>query len=229
MLLLAVDTSSRQGSIALAAGDSRPGSGDFHLLEVVPLAGGSYSARLIPELSALLARHGFRKQDLEGFAVVAGPGSFTGLRVGLAAVKGLAEILRRPIASVSMLEAIAAHAGGAGRVIAALDAGRKEIYAGEYHVAAAGRSGECVRESLLGQAEFRLLLELNAGAELITPDPEVCELAGTHLRVCRVDFPNAAEIARLGLEKIRAGTLVPPDLLEANYIRRSDAEIFGSL
>jgi len=74
MLLLAADTSGKFGSIALA----ECGSGDpCDVLEVVPLEGGTFSAQLVPQIVALLAKHGFGKQDLGAFAVASGPGSFT--------------------------------------------------------------------------------------------------------------------------------------------------------
>ncbi len=102
MLLLATDTSGKLGSIALA----QCTSGEVcKVLEIVPLEGGTFSAQLIPQIAALLSRHGLGKLDLGVFAVVSGPGSFTGLRVGLAAIKALAEILNKPIVAVSLLEA----------------------------------------------------------------------------------------------------------------------------
>src|SRR5216110_2464124 len=88
---------------------------------------------------ALLTKHNFDKQQIDAFAVASGPGSFTGLRVGLAAIKALAEVLAKPIAAVSLLEAVAMAGGVEGDVIAALDAGRKEIYAGEYEVHATSK------------------------------------------------------------------------------------------
>src|ERR1700741_3954113 len=104
MLLLAADTSGKQGSIALA----RCESGDAcQVIEVVPLTGGTFSAQLVPQIAALLTKHGFTKKDIGGFAVASGPGSFTGRRVGLAAIKALAEILGKPIAAVSLLEVMA--------------------------------------------------------------------------------------------------------------------------
>src|SRR5207249_11566288 len=74
----------------------------------------------------------FRSKDIGAFAVVSGPGSFTGLRVGLAAVKALAEILQKPIAAVSLLEAVAVRANAHGKVLSALDAGRNEIRSEEH-------------------------------------------------------------------------------------------------
>src|SRR5580704_10995948 len=124
MLILAVDTSGKQGSIALAqCGPEK----ECAVLETSPLDGGVFSAQLVPQIAALLASRGLEKQDLGGFAVVSGPGSFTGLRVGLAVVKALAEVLGKPIAAVSLLEAISVAGRPKGTVLAALDAGRNEI------------------------------------------------------------------------------------------------------
>src|ERR1700686_3449660 len=122
MLLLATDTSGKNGRIGLAR--VTVGQSDVQIVEVVPLAGGTFSAQLVPQIAALLEKHGHRKSDLGGFAVVSGPGSFTGLRVGLAAIKALAEVLQQPIAAVSLLEAVAYSGPTHGRVLAALDAGR---------------------------------------------------------------------------------------------------------
>jgi tRNA threonylcarbamoyladenosine biosynthesis protein TsaB len=220
MLILGIDTSGRNGSVALArAGES------FDLLELAPLASGTYSAQLIPVLAAMLEKQGLKKTDLEAFAVASGPGSFTGLRVGLSSAKGLAEILGRPIASVSVLEALAAASHEDGLVITALDAARKEIYVGEYEVT--GGTARCIRESLTTQLEFAQLLENNASAQIITPDADIAESARFHMRVMQVDRPQADEYARIGWLKIQSGQTVAPDVLEANYIRRSDAEIFA--
>ena len=91
----------------------RQGQSEIDVLEVVPLTGGAFSAQLVPQIAALLEKHGHSKSDLGAFAVASGPGSFTGLRVGLAAIKALAEALQKPIAAISLLEAVAC---GGGRV-----------------------------------------------------------------------------------------------------------------
>src|SRR5262245_31635968 len=96
MLILATDTSGKHGSIALVRCEANTTS----TLEVVPLQGGTFSAQLIPQIAELLSKHGLSKTELDAIAVATGPGSFTGLRVGLAAIKALAEILHKPIASV---------------------------------------------------------------------------------------------------------------------------------
>src|SRR5512132_3890951 len=110
MILLAIDTSGKEGSIALTRAREGSARGDGseanpELLEEVPLEGGTFSAQLVPQISALLAKHGLSKHDVGAFAVASGPGSFTGLRVGLAAIKALAEILQKPMVAISRLEA----------------------------------------------------------------------------------------------------------------------------
>src|SRR6202050_3912942 len=107
MLFLVTDTSGKQGSVALArggAGERERDRDDVEVVEVALLAGGMFSAQLVPQIAALLTKHHLGKADIDAFIVVSGPGSFTGLRVGLAAIKALAEILRKPIVPVSLLE-----------------------------------------------------------------------------------------------------------------------------
>src|ERR1700745_3689287 len=105
MILLAVETSGKDGSIAVArASENARETSELTILEVVPLEGGTFSAQLVPQIASLLAKHGLSKNDIAAFAVASGPGSFTGLRVGLAAIKALAEGLAKPIAGVLLLE-----------------------------------------------------------------------------------------------------------------------------
>ena len=223
MLLLAADTSGKNGSIALARIPSADrSSADVEILEVVPLAGGTFSAQLVPQIAALLSKHGFKKEEIGAFAVASGPGSFTGLRVGLAAIKALAEVTGNPIAAVSLLEAVARSGNARGRVIAALDAGRGEIYTGVYEVS---ERSVIIHEQLLSQEEFIRAAE---GLRVITPSSSVAHLLrNAGIPVEEVDSPRSDIIARLGWKKIHAGETVSPDELEANYIRRSDAEIFS--
>src|SRR5271166_4122897 len=129
MLLLVIDTSGKHGSVALVRAGESSGKNDVEVVETVPLSGGTFSAQLVPQIAALLETHGFRKTDIGAFIVASGPGSFTGLRVGLAAIKALAEILQKPIAAVSLLEVVALASRKDGCVVAVLDAGRGDIYA----------------------------------------------------------------------------------------------------
>jgi tRNA threonylcarbamoyladenosine biosynthesis protein TsaB len=220
MLVLATDTSGKHGSLALARGG--PGEA-CDIVEVVPLAGGTFSAQLVPQIAALLGKHGVSKHDIGAFAVVSGPGSFTGLRVGLAAIKALAEVLDKPIAAASVLEAVAAASHSQGRVVAALDAGRGEVYAGEYEVDRAAI--RLVSQRLLSLVEF---MQASEGSLVVIPHQNLVGAAReAGLKVKEIDPPRADTIARLGWHKIRTGEITSPEALDANYIRRSDAEIFS--
>lgn len=222
MLILAIDTSGKNGSIALArAGDNSGDDRDIEVLETVPLTGGTFSAQLIPQISALLAAQEFDKFAIGAFAVASGPGSFTGLRVGLAAVQALAETLEKPIAPVSLLEVCAFISGAQGKVMAALDAGRGDIYVGEYEVPA--KSGATPREYLLSGNDLR---SQSTGWIVVTPDSAIAANASASgVSVKTIPAISAADVARLGWRKLRSGETVSPDKLEANYIRRTDAEV----
>jgi tRNA threonylcarbamoyladenosine biosynthesis protein TsaB len=219
MLLLSTDTSGKYGSIALAKCGPVE---SCEVLEVVPLEGGTFSAQMVPQIAALLNKHKFNKQEIDAFAVASGPGSFTGLRVGLAAIKALAEVMVKPIVTVSLLEALAASFHDpATRVMAALDAGRNEVYVGEY--------GGSVKpfERLLTRDE---LLALAREHKVVTPDKSVADFVrSANLEVVEVERPDSGAVARLGWKKLQAGETVSPEALEANYIRRSDAEIFAKV
>lgn len=213
MLLLATDTSGNYGSIALADCDN-----DCRVLDIVPLTGGTFSAQLVPQIAALLEKHGFSKNDIGAFAVASGPGSFTGLRVGLAAIKALAEVLQKPIAAISLLEALRESSRSEGKILALLDAGRNETYVGEFADGAGA-------EKLMNTTEC---LNSAHGATIVTPDPSIADAARScGLKVEQVERPRSDSIARLGWRKLRAGKTISPEDLEANYIRRSDAEIFS--
>src|SRR5580692_212465 len=157
MLLLSIDTSGKLGSIVLARAGERSGDvadvdADVEVIEIAPLVGGTFSAQLIPQISDLLSSNGFMKTAIGAFAVVSGPGSFTGLRIGLAGVKALAEVLSKPIAAVSLLEVCVVTSGVEGKIMAALDAGRNEVYVGEYEIPAIPR--HVPREHILSRNDF---------------------------------------------------------------------------
>ncbi len=219
-LLLVVDTSGKNGGLALAR--VGPHQAEIDVLETVPLTGGAFSAQLVPQIAALLGKHGYSKNDLGAFAVASGPGSFTGLRVGLAAIKALAEALQKPIAAISLLEAVACGDAARGRVLAVLDAGRGDVYAGDYE---RGPKVHMHGERLLSREEF---VAEAAGKAVATPDGALAEIArAAGVKVELIEYPNSGVIARLGWEHLQRGETVRPEELEANYIRHSDAEIFS--
>jgi tRNA threonylcarbamoyladenosine biosynthesis protein TsaB len=224
MILLVVDTSGKNGFVALG----RAEESGVELIEEVPLAGGTFSAQLVPQIAGLLANHCYSKTDIGAFVVAAGPGSFTGLRVGLAAIKALAEILHRPIVPVSLLEGVALAGHSEGKILAMLDAGRGEVYAGEYEIKASEvteKNARMLREELVSLDAF---LSAAINSKVVTSDEAIAAKArDAGVSVVAVKRPDAVRIARLGWRKLQSGETVSPDQLEANYIRRSDAEIFA--
>lgn len=224
MLIVAVDTSGRQGSVAVCRG----GTETFEVLQTSALEGGTYSALLIPRIAEALAAQGLGKNAIDGFVAVSGPGSFTGLRVGLSTVKALCEVLQKPLATVSMLEAVALSYGQAGQsATALLDAGRGEAFVGEYRIAL-GRA-EAVRE-YIAKVE-RLRSEVAAlPTPIFTPDIKLADALRSGAAPARLVMAvRADEIGRIGLRKLAAGEIADPEIIDANYIRRSDAEIFSAL
>ncbi|MGC2744110.1 MAG: tRNA (adenosine(37)-N6)-threonylcarbamoyltransferase complex dimerization subunit type 1 TsaB [Candidatus Angelobacter sp.] len=237
MLILAIDTSGQSGGITLAEAEA----GSFRVIESAAIAGGTFSAQLIPTLAALLKKHEYGVKDIGGFAAASGPGSFTGLRVGLSAIKGLAETLDKPIATVSVLEALASLADREGKIAAAMDAGRKEVFLGIYQnnrdsSAEKSRPQRSTQsdhalvmhcEELLTQQDFLATIGTERPAVTVTSNAAIAELsAASHSSVVVVTPPGSEVIARIGAGKLLAGDTVSVEALDANYLRRSDAEIF---
>jgi len=222
MLFLSIDTSGKSGGISLAEGDQS----SFRVIDSSPIAGGTFSAQLVLTLASLLQKHGFTADDLEGFVAVSGPGSFTGLRVGLSAIKGLAEVLVKPIATVSLLEALAITSGLQGRVAAALDAGREEVFWGLYDVGP--HRAATVQQQLLSHAEFFKAARDSGSPLVVTSDQSLVELArSAGIGTQKAERPGSECVARIGLQKLLTGETTGVEELDANYIRRSDAEIFS--
>lgn len=242
MLILAIDTSGKHGSVALArADDTRADKKRFELIESAAVEGGTFSAQLVPQIAKLLARNALKKQQIDLLAAASGPGSFTGLRVGLAAIKALTEVLKTPIVTLSLLQAVAATAlsdrgaweiDAKANVLALLDAGRGEVYAGEYSYGSP--LPVCLSEQMLRPEEIGKMVEQRGQKlALLTPDVALIERIKGLLRDPyllwseAVPRPTAAAIAELGVHKLRRGETVSVEALDANYIRRSDAEIFS--
>src|ERR1700730_8556692 len=188
MLLLAIDTSGKSGSIALARScDASSDRDDVEVIEVMQLAGGTFSAPLVPQIAELLAHNRLSRNDLDAFAVVSGPGSFTGLRIGLAVAKALAEVLEKPIVPISLLELCGFASGAKGKVMAVLDAGRSDVYVGLHDPEAR----QLVSQRILSRREF---LGDAEGWQIITPDPalaEACKISG--LPVLQLPAISAAD------------------------------------
>jgi len=212
-MILALDTTQEHGSLALARGGQ--------LLEEVALeAPSGFAHVLYPQIAALLERHGVTVDAVDVFAAAAGPGSFTGVRVGLACVKGLAEAVGKRAVGVSNLQALATF-GTAARRAVLLDARRGDIYGAVYDAGGRAISPEVVAKLAawadgLPEGDY----------ELISRDfgPWEEELGASRLRAAkRVTAPRAlaAAVARLAASAEAGDTAA----LDANYVRRSDAEL----
>lgn len=162
-----------------------------------------FSHVLFGELEALLGRHGWSIRDADAIAAAAGPGSFTGVRVSLAAAKGLAEAAGKPVYAVSNLQAGAAFGSAAVRA-PWIDARRGEIYGGLYSAHLEPLGEECVMPFEAWRAS------LPGDAELIAADGR----------------PLAGAIARIAARRLARGEPGAPESVDANYVRRSDAELF---
>ncbi len=217
-LILAVDATGEYGSLALARGAD--------IVEELPLHSPSGFAHvLFGMLSGLLARHGVTAAELDCFASASGPGSFTGVRVGLAFAKGLADALGKPAVAVSNLRALASF-GSAPLRATVLDARRGEVYAAVYDDAGRAVSPEVV-------TNFKNWLErLKAeNPEFVSPDFSAfgSALAGTPFEGARLTTAPralAGAIARIAAAAYERGEAAHPAALDANYVRRSDAELF---
>lgn len=225
MLILAIDTTTEYGSLALQRGEDLLECQEVHAQQ-------AFSRVLFGEISALLERHGLWLEDVELFAAAAGPGSFTGVRVGLTAAKGLAVVKGKRVVPVSNLAATAALAPPGPRIlIPVLDARRGELYAGVYERAEGGKPlplRPLMEEIVVGPAALE---ERLAGLSLPLADtafcgPEVGRLPLAHFARLETGRALAAAVARLARFAYQSGQAATPEAAAANYVRRSDAEIF---
>jgi tRNA threonylcarbamoyladenosine biosynthesis protein TsaB len=185
----------------------------------IELEGRSYSSTLVGAVSDLLAQNSVLLRQVGAIVAVNGPGSFTGVRVGLAAVKGLAEATQIPVVAVSRLEVLAAKAGVPS---AALDAHRHEVFL------RLGAGNEPGRELLAGADEFaaihpapeRIALCDEAAALVLSASWPTTELV-------RTAAPTAADALLHCAQRVTAAEFADLERLDGHYLRRSDAEIFG--
>ena len=223
LTILSLDTCGSCGTVALGRLDLTAGT--LEILGKVALPGRTYSAQLIPKVEELLAGQHATVREIQAIVVVRGPGSFTGIRVGLSTAKGLAEAVGVGIVAVSRLALLAA-ASGLPHVLAAVEAGRGEYYVGEY------RNGENLGETLLSGAEAAaaarkpgagVLVYEASSIEAAHPSGSLTASAPVYVRP-----PDAADALGFALDRLRAGSFEDIESLDANYLRRSDAELFGA-
>ncbi len=217
MLILAIDTTSEFGSLALGRGGE--------IIEVVPLHSREGFGHLIfQEIVALLERHGIKLPDVEGYAAASGPGSFTGVRIGLTAAKGLAEAHGRRVVPVSDLLALAY--GGEGELRApVLDARRGEIYGAVYDAELRPVVEEVVTKwprflEMIGDREVTFAVK-----DIAPLRPGLVGTRFENARVVTVSRELALAVAGVAAREFAAGRGLLPEQVDANYVRRSDAEL----
>ena len=198
-LILAVDTTHEFGSLALLRGADAIAEMLLHSPE-------GFGQILFERIAQLLERQGCTIAEVDCFVATSGPGSFTGVRIGLACVKGLAEAAGKPVVAVSNLRAMATFGAAPLRAVV-LDARRGEVYAAVYN----------------GQLELvmpEVVVKLDAW--LPTLPAHNCEM------ISSVDAPRAlaAAIGHIAWDDFNAGRSSDPAEIDANYVRRSDAELF---
>ena len=222
-LILAVETATLSGSLALTRGS-----------ELISSVSGdpavSHSNTLLADLDKLLNETTFKLADIDLFAVAAGPGSFTGLRIGIATVKALAATLGRPCAAVPTLQAVALAGGVSETSVALLPAGRGEVFAQLFSVSADAvtaldePSHLSPRKMIDKYGSLETALWCGEGAlaqrELIESSAK-----GKQWRIAPRTEDLAPYVAALALRNFKQDLLVAPDALQAIYVRPSDAEL----
>jgi tRNA threonylcarbamoyladenosine biosynthesis protein TsaB len=224
VIILALDTTTRGGSVAVADGDR---------LIAVTAGDGSrtHGERLPIEIAGVLDRAGLARGQIDLLAVATGPGAFTGLRIGLAAMQGLAMTLRKPVIGVSALDALAEQVGecDADVILPWMDAQRGDVFA----TLVDRRSGSTIETP--AAANPRTLLDawqshlIDRRAIFIGDaamrDASIIEEAGKGRWETRTPTALAPQIAILGRRRAEKGEAGPPHALEPIYVRRPDAEI----
>jgi tRNA threonylcarbamoyladenosine biosynthesis protein TsaB len=229
VIVLAIDTCDSRGSVALLRGETAVHVVRHELSE-------EYSSWLLPAVAEALRAADLGMAEVDGYAVAAGPGSFTGVRVGLTTVKAWSEVYGKRIAAVSRLEALASQSKAVEPYVAAFaDAQRGQVFGAVYRRAGTEfeRLGE---EMVIPPGKFvEMAAELASGGSLawVSTDPEcVLQDAAWSAResrgekVERVSSGLAPAIGRIGMAQLEAGRHTDALSLDANYVRRSDAEIF---
>ena len=214
-LLLSIDTCGPSGSVALG----RLHSGQMEVLCQIELAGRAYSATLVSAVGELLSKAHVTLGLFHSIVVVNGPGSFTGVRVGVSAAKGLAEGASLPVVAVSRLEVLAFKARASS---AALDAHRNELF-----LRLAGTESQ-PRELLAGARELARIHP--APARIAACDDAAAALlraAWPCVELVPSPPPTAADALALSIPRLARGEFVDVAFLDGHYLRRSDAEIFG--
>lgn len=226
-LILSVDTATPCSSVSLTRGDVHDGEllAELNLNTKV-----THSRRLLGAVDFLLTENGFDVTDLDALAVGLGPGSFTGLRIAMATIKGMATAMDKPLLGVSSLDGIALRCSGDRPLCVVLDARKNEIYRRWYASDVRGiyRSEGSIAalgpEHLASEITETVLL---VGDGLLSYGESLEELLGEKFSTAPLPlhYPSAAAIGFLCCEQLRAGDIMDLGQAVPLYVRASDAEL----
>lgn len=222
MILLLVDTSGTHGGVLLAGIEDSSDGGNLVLAES-EFEPRQVSIQIIPAIEHMLNANGRTMADVDAFGAVTGPGSFTGLRVGLSVVKAMAEATGKPIVAISRLAAMASSARGAGLVHAVLDAGRGEYYHGVYRDC----DETCVSESLEGLPVLIEKLQREGGIVVASESSVLAALAQFAPR--QISGGSAMQALSLAASAWRARRFTDNAALDANYLGRINPQIAAKI
>ncbi len=223
MRILSVDTTTPSGSVAVLADQRLVG-------EMSVESPSTHSTRLLSSINTLLESLDLRIQDINGFAVTPGPGSFTGIRIGLSTVKAFAFASGKPVALVSSLKALALKAVNprAPLVVPMLDAKKGEIYACLFEMRKE-KLVEMIPQGAYSADRFLSLLPARRTVQFVGNGIEICRAKILDRLKDRARFLSrspfiAYEVGLLGHDILKAGKGVSSTDLEPLYFRKSQAE-----
>ena len=221
MLILAFETSAKAASVALHDGAKL-------LAESYQNTGLTHSQTLMVMAEDMLKQCGYTAKDVTHVAVAAGPGSFTGVRIGVAAAKGLAWGLQVPCCGVSTLEAMAKNMGiHAGIVCAVMDARRNQVYNALFRVEN-GNFSRITEDRAISLADLGAELAQMEGKVYLVGDGSLVAKAALGDRVIAPAehrmHQRAAGVAMVAAEMIAAGAICDAESMQPNYLRLSQAE-----
>ncbi|MCF8055759.1 MAG: tRNA (adenosine(37)-N6)-threonylcarbamoyltransferase complex dimerization subunit type 1 TsaB [Desulfocapsa sp.] len=226
-LILALDTATSCSSVALTVGDAHKGE----LVATLSLNSRvTHSRRLLAGIDWLLSENNIGFEDIDGLAVGLGPGSFTGLRIGMATVKGLATAMDKPLLGISTLDGLAFCCSGDKPLCVLLDARKKEVYRRWYRPDDRGlyRSKGTIK-ALTPQDLTREVTEssLMVGDGLLSYGEMLQDSLGERMIMAPLvlHYPSAAAIGFLACEKLQRGETMDLDSAVPLYVRASDAEL----
>ena len=230
MFILGVETATRVGSVAVVSEDGLIGEYTLNLSI-------THSERLLPSIDQLLKSIDIHFSNIDGLAVSLGPGSFTGLRIGISTIKGLSLASDKPVAGIPTLDALAQNYPGPENVICPmLDARKKEVFTAIYFRDQSKQLKKTTSYQAISPKELLKKFNVNEkvaflgdGSHIYRPLIEEVLSSRAVFAPLHLSHPRAATVAFLGLEEIKRGNKIEVTKLSPIYVRPSEAELQGKM